>query len=278
MRALILSDIHANLEALDAVLDDAQAHGGYNAVWCLGDLVGYGADPGPCIARLRTLPINNDRDSDSDNDGNGDSGGVIAIAGNHDHAATGQLNPDLFNNAARAAALWTARQLTNAELDYLAALPATAQAGNFTMAHGSLRDPILEYLISEPAAIATFALLTTPFCLVGHSHYPLVWSEDSDSNDAGGGRPSVNLLDSAQPLRLDAGQRRIINPGSVGQPRDGDWRASYLIFDDAAAGDNSGSAGVIYHRRVEYDIAAAQAKIRNSGLPESLAARLAEGR
>ena len=271
MRALILSDIHANLEALDAVLDDAQAHGGYNAVWCLGDLVGYGADPGPCIARLRTLPINNDRDS------NNDSGGVIAIAGNHDHAATGQLNPDLFNNAARAAAIWTARQLTNAELDYLAALPATAQAGSFTMAHGSLRDPILEYLISEPAAIATFALLTTPFCLVGHSHYPLVWSEDSDSNDAGGGRPSVNLLDPAQPLRLDVGRRLIINPGSVGQPRDGDWRASYLIFDDAA-GDNTGSAGVIYHRRVEYDIAAAQAKIRNAGLPESLAARLAEGR
>ena len=275
MRALILSDIHANLEALDAVLDDAQAHGGYDAVWCLGDLVGYGADPGPCIARLRTMPIN-DRDSDSDNDGNGDSGGVIAIAGNHDHAATGQLNPDLFNNAARAAAIWTARQLTNAELDYLAALPATAQAGNFTMAHGSLRDPILEYLISEPAAVATFALLETPFCLVGHSHYPLVWSEDSDSNDAG--RPSVALLDPAQPLRLDAGQRRIINPGSVGQPRDGDWRASYLIFDDAAAGDNTGNAGVIYHRRVEYDIAAAQAKIRNAGLPESLAARLAEGR
>ena len=283
MRALILSDIHANLEALDAVLYDAQAHGGYNAVWCLGDLVGYGADPGPCIARLRTLPIGG-RDS------NNDSGGVIAIAGNHDHAATGQLNPDLFNNAARAAALWTARQLTNAELDYLAGLPLTAQAGNFTMAHGSLRDPILEYLISEPAASATFALLTTPFCLVGHSHYPLVWSEggnsedgdskSDDSNDAG--RPSVALLDPAQPLRLDVGQRRIINPGSVGQPRDGDWRASYLIFDDSDGNGNGNgygsSAGVIYHRRVEYDIAAAQAKIRRAGLPEFLAARLAEGR
>ena len=284
MRALIISDIHANLEALDAVLDDAAAHGGYNAVWCLGDLVGYGADPGPCLARLRTLPIaDSDSDGNSDDDGNGNSsGGSIAIAGNHDHAATGQLNPDLFNHAARAAALWTTQQLTAADLDYLAGLPLTAQAGNFTMAHGSLRDPILEYLISEPAAAATFALLETPFCLVGHSHYPLVWSEDGAVDAAGGGRPSVALLDPAQPLRLDTGRRLIINPGSVGQPRDGDWRASYLIFDDADSAGNSdgsnGGAGVIYHRRVEYDIAAAQAKIRNAGLPESLAARLAEGR
>lgn len=302
MRALIISDIHANLEALDAVLDDARAHGGYNAVWCLGDLVGYGADPGPCLARLRTLPIahsdsdgnsdddgNSNSNGNSDDDGNGNSdddgnssGGSIAIAGNHDHAATGQLNPDLFNHAARAAALWTTQQLTAADLDYLAGLPLTAHADNFTMAHGSLRDPILEYLISAPAAAATFALLKTPFCLVGHSHYPLVWSEDGANDADGGGRPAVALLDPAQPLRLDTGRRLIINPGSVGQPRDGDWRASYLLFDDAdsaanADGRNS-NAGVIYHRRVEYDIAAAQAKIRNAGLPEVLAARLAEGR
>ena len=264
MRALILSDIHSNLEALDAVLADAATQGAYHAVWCLGDLVGYGADPGPVIARLRTLSLP-------------DNGNTIAIAGNHDHAVTGQLNPDLFNGPARAAALWTAQQLTDGELAYLTALPETAQTGNFTMAHGSLRDPILEYLISEPAALATFARLQTPFCLVGHSHYPLVWIE-GDASDAG--RPAVAMLDPAHPLHLNTGQRLIINPGSVGQPRDGDWRASYLIFDDADndGNGNSGNSGIIYHRRVEYDIAAAQAKIRRAGLPESLAARLADGR
>ena len=267
MRALILSDIHANLEALDAVLADAATQGGYHAVWCLGDLVGYGATPAPVIARLRTLPLTDD------NNGNA----IIAIAGNHDHAVTGQLNPDLFNGAARAAALWTTQQLTTDELKYLADLPQITQAGNFTMAHGSLRDPILEYLISEPAAVATFARLQTPFCLVGHSHYPLVWNEGSVDD---GGRPSAALLDPTQPLRLDTRQRLIINPGSVGQPRDGDWRASYLLFDDTVADADAGntSAGVIYHRRVEYDIATAQSKIRRAGLPESLAARLADGR
>ena len=273
MRALILSDIHANLEALDAVLADAATQGGYHAVWCLGDLVGYGADPAPVIARLRTLPL-----SDRSN-----AGSIIAIAGNHDHAVTGQLNPDLFNAAARAAALWTTQQLTTDELKYLAALPQIAQAGNFTMAHGSLRDPILEYLISEPAARGTFARLTTPFCLVGHSHYPLIWHEgnNADAADTDNGRPFVDLLDPTQPLHLDTRQRLIINPGSVGQPRDGDRRASYLLFDDTVAADADGSnsgAGVIYHHRVEYDIATAQAKIRRAGLPESLAARLADGR
>ena len=263
MRALIISDIHSNLEALDAVLADAATQGAYHAVWCLGDLVGYGADPGPVIARLRTLPLP-------------DNGNTITIAGNHDHAVTGQLNPDLFNGPARIAALWTTTQLTASELDYLTALPEIAQSGNFTMAHGSLRDPILEYLISEPAALATFARLQTPFCLVGHSHYPIVWIE-GDNNDAA--RPTVAMLDPAQPLHLDTGQRLIINPGSVGQPRDGDWRPSYLIFDDAAAAaDDTSNAGIIYHRRVEYDIATAQAKIRRAGLPESLAARLADGR
>ena len=130
MRALIISDIHSNLEALDAVLADANDHGGYNAVWCLGDLVGYGADPGPVIARLQTLPLSDAGNADGKD--NGDR--IITIAGNHDHAVTGQLNPDLFNTAARAAALWTADQLTPAELAYLTALPQTAQSGNFTMA------------------------------------------------------------------------------------------------------------------------------------------------
>lgn len=246
MRALIVSDVHSNLEAFDAVLSDADARGGYDIVWFLGDLVGYGADPGLCISRLRNLPH-------------------VAIAGNHDHAVTGQLNPDLFNGAARAAALWTAHQLTDDEVTYLAGLPEVRTVGDFTHVHGSLRDPVMEYLISEPAALATFALLATPFCLVGHSHYPLVWTEH-------GSGAGVALLETGAPLVLDAGQRLIVNPGSVGQPRDGDWRASYLLYDS-----DVGDAGILEHRRVEYDIATAQRKIRAAGLPESLASRLSRG-
>ena len=278
MRALILSDIHSNLEALDAVLADAVAQGGVDALWFLGDLVGYGSDPAPCIARLRQHPH------------------LVAIAGNHDHAVTGQLNPDLFNHAARAAALWTAARLSDDDLTWLSQLPQVVQTGPFTMAHGSLRDPIMEYLISEPAAAATFARLQTPYCLVGHSHYPLLWTEnaagdtaedaagdtaqarpaasllnpENAAGDAAPTRPTLSLLNPAQPVPLDTARRMIINPGSVGQPRDGDPRASYLIYDDQAR--------LLHHRRTEYDIAAAQSKIRAAGLPETLAARLAQGR
>lgn len=246
MRALVVSDIHSNLEAFDAVLADAESGDGYDEVWFLGDLVGYGADPGPCIARLRSLTN-------------------LSIAGNHDHAVTGKLNPDLFNGAARAAALWTADVLTYDELAYLAGLPEVRTEGDFTHVHGSLRDPVMEYLLSEPAALATFALMETPFCLVGHSHYPLVWTETEGGAD-------VALLDSTQPLALRADQRVIANPGSVGQPRDGDWRASYLLYDSEV-----GDAGELRYHRVEYDIATAQRKIREAGLPDVLADRLSQG-
>ncbi len=247
MRTLILSDIHSNLQAFDAVLADAEERGGYDVVWFLGDLVGYGADPGPCIARLRELPH-------------------VGIAGNHDHAVIGKLNPDLFNGAARAAALWTAQRLTNDEREYLAGLPEVRREGPFTHVHGSLRDPVMEYLISEPAALATFALLETPFCLVGHSHYPLVWVEQD-------GRAKGFLLDASEPLPLDRRQRVIVNPGSVGQPRDGDRRAAYLLYEDEGDGE-----GTLQHCRVEYDIATAQGRIMDAGLPESLAFRLSDGR
>ena len=247
VRALILSDIHSNLPAFDAVLADAAGRGGYDVVWFLGDLVGYGADPGPCIARLRQLPH-------------------LAIAGNHDHAVIGKLNPDLFNGAARAAARWTAQRLDNDAREYLVGLPEVRREGLFTHVHGSLRDPVMEYLISEPAALATFALLETPFCLVGHSHYPLVWTERE-------GRADLFLLDASEPLPLRRRQRVIVNPGSVGQPRDGDRRASYLLYDDAGDGE-----GTLQHCRVEYDIATAQRRILDAGLPESLAFRLSDGR
>ena len=248
MRALIVSDIHSNLEAFEAVLADAERQGGFDVVWFLGDLVGYNADPSACIALLRGLP-------------------GVAIAGNHDHAVVGKLNPDLFNGAAREAALWTTDKLSSEELEYLAGLPEVEQADPFTLVHGSLRDPVMEYLLNPDAAMATFARLETQFCLVGHSHYPLVWTETGD-------RPVGALLDPDNLPAFKPDQRLILNPGSVGQPRDGDWRASYLLYDD----DAGGSLGMLEYRRVEYDVAKAQAKIREAGLPESLAARLSDGR
>jgi len=149
----------------------------------------------------------------------------------------------------------------------------------------------MEYLISAPAALATFARQQTPFCLVGHSHYPLVWTEtgggSSDSGNGAAAGAEASLLDTASPLLLRRGRRQIINPGSVGQPRDGDRRASYILYDSAAGHsdhaaatdtDATDAAGIMEHRRVEYDIAAAQAKIRAAGLPAILAERLAEGR
>ena len=246
MHALIVSDIHSNLEAFEAVLADAERRGGFDVVWFLGDLVGYNADPTACISLLRGLPN-------------------VAIAGNHDHAVVGKLDANLFNGAARAAALWTAGNLSDDELAFLASLPEVERCGEFTMVHGSLRDPVMEYLLNPDAALATFALLETGFCLVGHSHYPLVWTETDD-------RPVGALLDPANLPSLDGGRRLILNPGSVGQPRDRDWRASYLLYDSSGGG-----SGCLSYHRAEYDVAATQAKIRKAGLPESLANRLSDG-
>ena len=248
MRALIVSDIHANLEAFEAVLADAQRRGGYDVVWFLGDLVGYNADPSACIALLQSLP-------------------GVSIAGNHDHAVVGKIDPIRFNGAARAAAIWTAARLSGEELEYLSGWPEVQASGEFTMVHGSLRDHVSEYLLSQDAALATFSLLPTQFCLVGHSHIPLLWIERGDRAEGG-------LLNRYSPLQLEPGQRLIVNPGSVGQPRDGDWRASYVLYDS----DAGHGLGAMEHFRAEYDIATTQAKIRDAGLPESLANRLTEGR
>ena len=248
MRALVLSDIHSNLQAFDAVLADAETAGGYDVVWFLGDLVGYGSDPGASIDRLRNLPH-------------------LAIAGNHDHAVTGKLNPDLFNGAARAAALWTTQHLSDDDMAYLAALPEVRQTGQFTHVHGSLRDPVMEYLISEPAAIATFSLMETSF-LPGRVIRTTRWCGLSRMGEPASSCWTRRLRCCSEPDR-----RMIINPGSVGQPRDGDWRASYLMYDS----ETGGSAGVMLHRRVEYDLAGAQNGILAAGLPESLAIRLGNG-
>ena len=244
MRYLIVSDVHSNLEALQAVIQDAQdQRGGFDRIWSLGDLVGYGPDPVGCIDLLRQHD-------------------TIGVSGNHDLAATGRLSTEAFNAYAAAAVHWTAKQLTGEHLEYLAAFPLRMELEGFTAVHGSPRDPVWEYVVSPPAAVASFNNLDTPRCLVGHSHLPFIC------------RPADNSavfhefpLDSPVKLGKD---RMILNPGSVGQPRDGDPRASYAIYDSS---DNSA-----VHHRAEYDIPATQERMSERGLPNYLSERLTRGR
>ena len=242
MRALIVSDIHSNLEALKSVLDDAERRGGFDHVWCLGDMVGYGPDPSACIGLLQEFDL-------------------VAVAGNHDFAAAAIIDAADFNGAAYTAIRWTAGQLAENERAFLAGLPMVCHEAPFTLVHGSLRDPIVEYLTHPTQAAATFDLLTTNHCLVGHSHYPFICREN-------GGMPLFLPLSESQATLLGEG-RCIVNPGSVGQPRDRDIRASYAVYDSESA--------AIEHRRVEYDRPTTQGKMRRAGLPQYLIDRLDYG-
>ena len=242
MRSLIISDVHSNLEALDAVIDDAHRSGGFDRIWCLGDTVGYGPDPSACLTCLREFDL-------------------TAVAGNHDYAAAGLIDAADFNGAAFTAIRWTSEQITADEAAFLSGLPVVRQEAPFTLVHGTLRDPIVEYLLHPTQATVTFNLLTTDFCLVGHSHYPFICREN-------GGMPMFFPMPEKQALPLN-NERCIINPGSVGQPRDRDPRASYAVF------DSEGST--VEYRRVDYDRAATQAKMRKAGLPQYLMDRLDHG-
>lgn len=242
MRILLISDIHANLAALDAVLADA---GSFDRVWCLGDLVGYGPEPNECVERVRDLRR------------------YQCLAGNHDWAALGKLDLDDFNTDARLAALWTRQTLTPDNRAFLDARLAAIGPleDHFSLVHGSPRQPIWEYILDETVAAANFPLFDTPFCLVGHTHVPVIYAET-------GGRPLALLPPENEPFAL-SGQRLIINPGSVGQPRDGDPRASYALLDTDAL--------TITYRRVEYPIEATQQKMVAAGLPPRIIARLSYG-
>ncbi len=244
MKYLLLADIHANLEAFEAVLEHARRQGGFDEVWCLGDVVGYGPDPRECVRRLRALPHQ-------------------AVAGNHDLVAIRKLSVDEFNPEAAEAALWTASQLSPPEVEYLASLPERLELEDTVLVHGSPREPVWEYVTTESHALANFPAFEGRLCLVGHSHVPLVFSYAAHT-----GRRWGSLM--PPELKLEAGVRYIVNPGGVGQPRDGDPAASYAIYDSQAA--------TIYHYRVPYRIAATQAKMLQAGLPRSLIARLSYGR
>ena len=239
-RVAVISDVHGNRHALDAVLA-AVADEKPDEVWCLGDLVGYGPQPNECCRSVA---------------GHAD----LCLAGNHDLVVLGSLSIHDFAGEAAAAARWTQEVLEPDARAYLAGLQPQARRDGVELFHGSARDPVWEYVLSEEAAWWTLEATTAPVVLVGHSHVPLAIGLEREQL-AGGVAPDGTVVE------LERG-RWLLNPGSVGQPRDGDPRAAYLLLE---AGRRAS------YRRVDYAIERTQAEIREHGLPEALAARLADG-
>ena len=239
MRIAVLSDIHANLPALEAVL---AALGPVDAVWHLGDVVGYGAQPDEVVARLEDL-------------------GAVGVRGNHDAAALDPEMAEWFNPDARRAIEWTAGRIGAATRAWLGALPDRRESEGLTMVHGSPRDPTWEYVMTASEAHANLPAFRTPHLLHGHTHIPIVFRADEGRMETLGPRDGMTLT-------LD-NRRVLANPGSVGQPRDGDPRASALVLDTATS--------TLTWRRVAYPIAVAQAAMRAAGLPARLVARLEHG-
>lgn len=241
MRVLIISDIHANLAAFQAVLVDAQ--GQWDTIWCLGDLVGYGPDPNECVALLREHEH-------------------LSLSGNHDWAVLGKLDIQNFNRDAQIAIRWTRQAISSDTHDYLNELPPMLVKSPFTLAHASPRQPVWEYILDAYAAAINFDHFETPYCLVGHTHVPVIFAEADDYH------VTLQKPDYNAP-RLLQEHRLIINPGSVGQPRDSDPRAAYSLLDTE---QNSW-----LHKRVEYPVAVTQDKMRQYGIPSRLIKRLEFG-
>lgn len=259
MRVLILSDIHANLIALETVLSDAA--GEYDTVWCLGDLVGYGPRPNECIELMR------DR-------------AEVCVMGNHDWAVLGRpgINVDDFNPQARQAVMWTRDQLTTDNIAFLESLADVPIHPNgdpeILITHASPREPVWEYILTPSIAMENFAVFDERICFFGHTHKPAIfrWRIDTANGDAERAatvhylQPSVGV---GVQLSTSVAQRLLVNPGSVGQPRDNDARAAYAIFDTEDR--------VWRHERVPYPIELTQSQMRAAGLPKRLSDRLSFG-
>ena len=240
MRLAVLSDIHANLAALDAVRDDLPK---VDEIWVLGDIVGYGPQPNEVIRRLQEL-------------------GARSVMGNHDGAAIGTVDSAWFNPDAAAAIQWTAGILDDNARAYLAALPEVRRDGELTAVHGSPREPIWEYITDAAIAADNLGSFETRLCLYGHTHLPVIYRAD-------GSQMLVINATPKEPITLDA-NRALLNPGSVGQPRDGNPLASYLLLDP--------EVGRAEFRRVPYEIALTQQLMRDAHLPRWLVERLSIGR
>jgi diadenosine tetraphosphatase ApaH/serine/threonine PP2A family protein phosphatase len=241
MRALVISDIHANLPALEAVLADAPQ---FDAAWCLGDLVGYGPDPNECVERIAGLP------------------NLHCIMGNHDAAAVGVIEVDAFNPDARKTVLWTRERLTPANKEYLKNLPDRIKLEFITLVHGSPFKPIWEYLLDTRSATISFEFYDTPYCFVGHTHLPVLFHLPDD-------RTTAQLIVPEHVSQMTLAPRVILNPGSVGQPRDRDPRSAYAILDTA---DFTWE----WHR-VQYNIQGVQERMGKENLPERFISRLSAG-
>ncbi len=242
MRIAVISDIHGNWHAFDAVLADADQEQ-VDELWCLGDIVGYGPQPNRCVEAARTRS-------------------AICLLGNHDLAALGQVDLAGFSPDAAVSARWTIDELEPDALAFLETLEPKGEREGVQLFHASPRDPVWEYVLSESAVRNALELTTAGLVLVGHSHIPIALLLSNGDTLAGG------LAKGGSEIELTEG-RWLLNPGSVGQPRDGDPRAAYLLIDLETRH--------AHFRRVPYDIEATQSEIREAGLPEALAERLAEG-
>lgn len=240
MRIALFGDIHANLEALEAVLADAAQQGATDYV-CLGDVVGYNADPAACLERVKAM-------------------GCPTVKGNHDEDASGTHSLDAMNPVAAAALQWTREQLSEEQRQWLRRLRMVRQIEDFTVVHSTLDQPAnWNYVTNRFDAMANFSYQFTQVCFHGHTHVPRVYMKSDKVQEV-----------AAEQVQIEDGAKYFINAGSVGQPRDGDWRAAYVIYDLEKR--------QVTIRRVEYDIATTQKKILDAGLPEMLAHRIAEGR
>jgi diadenosine tetraphosphatase ApaH/serine/threonine PP2A family protein phosphatase len=245
MRVLIVSDIHSNIVALEAVLADAESTGAYDELWCIGDTIGYGSAPNECVQWMI------DRASK-------------AINGNHDLACLNKVDLSDFNPDARRANEWNGKQLTDQSRGWIESLqPMIEVDDRFMLAHGSPREPVWEYLLTPSQALDNFHEFDAQVCLIGHSHVQLYFQLDPS------GQCRRVLPDEDETLELGNTLRFFINPGSVGQPRDHDPRAAYAILDT--------TAGTVAFRRVHYDIARTQRHMFAVGLPSALIRRLELG-
>lgn len=240
MRYALFSDVHSNLEALNAVLEEIQREKP-DKILCLGDLIGYGPNPNKCVQRVREVAD-------------------LVLAGNHDYASLGKANIFNFNYYARMAIEWTIKELSEDSQKYLAALPLMEEIGDFTLVHATPKDPAeWDYIMNLDDALENFGYFKGQLCFVGHSHIPVIIVQTDDNCWA----------TREMEIRIEEGKRYIINIGSVGQPRDLDPRACYGVFDSERK--------TFQLKRVPYDINLTQEKMRQVGLPEFLIDRLGYG-
>ena len=263
MRIGIISDVHGNYAALRTVLEEM---GDIDSLWCLGDLVGYGPQPNECIDIVRQYPH-------------------LCIPGNHDWGMLGRLDEELFNRDARYALDWTAKTITSSNREYLENLPVTIKSFGqvFTMVHASPRDPMWEYLLDLFDAAECFPLFNSRYCFVGHTHVPLIFRDMDGVVKAAIPEPGeildLNVWPKLEETDAAGGPRMIINPGSVGQPRDGDPRSAYMVLDipnSATTADWDWTARLTFWR-IEYPIGETQEIMRGLGFPQRLIARLDVG-